>query len=155
MNKIANSVPIKTQYDVIVIGGGPAGATASALLAAKGRSVLLLEKEKFPRYHVGESLMPFCWFTLSKLGVLEEMERIAFTRKYSVQFVTPEGKKSQPFYFFQHLDHPAANTWQVERADFDLMLLENAKKAGVEVHERTRVERVLKNDVGTVVGVQA
>ncbi len=155
MNKTANSVPIKTQYDVIVIGGGPAGATASALLSAKGRSVLLLEKEKFPRYHVGESLMPFCWFTLSKLGVLEEMERIAFTRKYSVQFVTPEGKKSQPFYFFQHLDHPAANTWQVERADFDLMLLENAKKAGVEVHERTRVERVLKNDAGTVVGVQA
>ena len=69
--------------------------------------------------------------------------------------MTPEGKKSQPFYFFQHLDHPAANTWQVERADFDLMLLENAKKAGVEVHERTRVERVLKNDAGTVVGVQA
>jgi len=155
MNKITSSVPVKTQYDVIVIGGGPAGATASALLAAKGRSVLLLEKEKFPRYHVGESLMPFCWFTLSKLGVLEEMECIAFTRKYSVQFVTPEGKKSQPFYFFQHLDHPAANTWQVERADFDLMLLENAKKAGVEVHERTRVERVLKNDAGTVVGVQA
>jgi len=153
-NKIM-TIPLKNQYDVIVIGGGPAGATASALLAAKGRSVLLLEKEQFPRYHVGESLMPFCWFTLSKLGVLEEMERIAFTRKYSVQFVTPEGRKSQPFYFFQHLDHPAANTWQVERADFDLMLLNNARKAGVEVHERTRVERVLKNESGTVVGVRA
>ncbi len=153
--KETKAMPSKEKYDVIVIGGGPAGATASALLSAKGRSVLLLEKEKFPRYHVGESLMPFCWFTLSKLGVLEEMDRIAFTRKYSVQFVTPEGKKSQPFYFFQHLDHPAANTWQVERADFDLMLLENAKKKGVEVHERTRVERVLKNECGTVVGVQA
>ncbi len=148
-------MPQKNQYDVIVIGGGPSGSTASALLAAKGRSVLLLEKEQFPRYHVGESLMPFCWFTLSALGVLEEMDRIAFTRKHSVQFVTPEGKRSQPFYFFQHFDHPAANTWQVERSEFDLMLLGNARKKGVEVHERTRVERVLKNDSGTVIGVEA
>jgi flavin-dependent dehydrogenase/chorismate-pyruvate lyase len=148
-------MPIKNQYDVIVIGGGPAGATASALLAQKGRSVLLLEKEQFPRYHVGESLMPFCWFSLSRLGVLEEMEKIAFTKKYSVQFVTPEGRRSQPFYFFQHLDHPAAKTWQVERSEFDLMLLNNARKQGVEVHELTRVERVLKNDSGAVVGVCA
>ena len=86
--------------------------------------MLVLEKEKFPRYHVGESLMPFCWFTLERLGVLEEMERIAYTKKYSVQFVTQDGRQSQPFYFFQHYDHPSSTTWQVERADFDLMLLE-------------------------------
>ncbi len=145
----------KKQYDVIVVGGGPSGATASALLAQKGRSVLLLEKEQFPRYHVGESLMPFCWFSLSRLGVLEEMERIAFTKKYSVQFVTTDGRRSQPFYFFQHLDHPAAKTWQVERSAFDLMLLNNARKHGVEVRELTRVERVLKNDSGAVIGVEA
>ena len=56
----------KQSYDVIVIGGGPCGATASALLAEKGHRVILLEKEKFPRYHVGESLMPFCYFTLKR-----------------------------------------------------------------------------------------
>lgn len=147
--------PLKNQYDAIVIGGGPAGATASAILAQKGRSVLLLEKEQFPRYHVGESLMPFCWFTLSRLGLTEEMDKIAFTKKYSVQFVTSEGRRSQPFYFFQHLDHPAAKTWQVERSEFDLMLLNNSRKHGVEVHELTRVERVVKNDSGTVIGVCA
>src|SRR5688572_16223375 len=87
-------------WDVLVIGGGPAGSTAAALLAEKGRKVLLLEKEKFPRYHVGESLMPFCWFTLNRLGVLEELNRTAFTKKFSVQFVTQDGRQSQPFYFF-------------------------------------------------------
>ena len=86
-------------YDVIVIGAGPAGSTAAALLAEKGRRVLVLEKEKFPRYHIGESMMPFCWFTLERLGVLGEMERIAYTKKYSVQFVTQDGRQSQPFYF--------------------------------------------------------
>src|SRR4051812_8710928 len=142
------------QYEVIVIGGGPAGATTAALLAEKGRRVLVLEKEKFPRYHVGESLMPFCWFTFHRLGVLEEMERIAFTKKQSVQFVTQDGKQSAPFYFFQHTDHPSSTTWQVERAEFDLMLLNTARKRGAEVHEETKVLRVLKNDAGAVIGVE-
>ncbi|MDB6151672.1 MAG: glucose-inhibited division protein [Chthoniobacteraceae bacterium] len=145
----------QSHFDVIVIGGGPAGSTAAALLAEKGHRVLLLEKEKFPRYHVGESLMPFCWFTLERLGVLEEMNRIAFTKKYSVQFVTPDGRQSQPFYFFEHSDHPSSTTWQVERADFDLMLLENARKKGAEVRELTPVQRVIKDDSGRVIGVEA
>lgn len=147
------SVP--NQYDVIVIGAGPAGSTAAALLAEKGRRVLVLEKEKFPRYHIGESLMPFCWFTLERLGLVEEMDRIAYVKKYSVQFVTPDGRQSQPFYFFQHYDHPSAITWQVERADFDLMLLDNARKKGAEVRELTPVRRLLKDDSGRVIGVEA
>ena len=125
--------------DVIVIGGGPCGATASALLAEKGHRVILLEKAKFPRYHVGESLMPFCYFTLKRLGVLEEMEKHAFVKKHSVQFVSKDGKISDPFYFFQHLDHPAATTWQVERSVFDNMLLRNAEAKGVDVREETEV----------------
>src|SRR3954463_9488531 len=96
----------RENYDVIVIGGGPAGSTAAALLAEKGRSVLLLEKEKFPRYHVGESLMPFCYFTMERLGILAELEKIAFVKKHSVQFVAQDGRQSAPFYFSQHMDHP-------------------------------------------------
>ncbi len=144
-----------SQYDVIIIGAGPAGSTAAALLAGKGRRVLVLEKEKFPRYHIGESLMPFCWFTLNRLGLVEEMDRIAYTKKYSVQFVTPDGRQSQPFYFFQHYDHPSAITWQVERAEFDLMLLDNARAKGAEVRELTPVRRIVKDDSGRVIGVEA
>src|SRR3954470_1353090 len=147
--------PARSDYEVIIIGAGPAGATTAALLAEKGRRVLVLEKEKFPRYHVGESLMPFCWFTFHRLGVLEELERIAFVKKQSVQFVTQDGKQSAPFYFYQHHDHPSSTSWQVERADFDLMLLRKARSNGAEVHEQTKVTRVLKNDTGAVIGVEA
>ena len=144
-----------SQVDVIIIGAGPAGCTAAALLAEKGRCVLVIEKEKFPRYHIGESLMPFCWFTLDRLGVLGEMERIAYTKKHSVQFVTSDGRQSQPFYFFQHYDHPSATTWQVERAEFDVMLLDNARRKGAEVREQTRVTRTIKDDTGRTIGVEA
>jgi flavin-dependent dehydrogenase len=141
-------------YDAIIIGGGPAGTTSATLLAQKGHRVLLIEKEKFPRYHVGESLMPFCWFTLDRLGVLDRMEEIGFTRKHSVQFATTDGKISAPFYFFQHFDHPAATTWQVERKDFDLMLLDNARSKGVEVRESTTALDFLK-DGERITGVRA
>jgi flavin-dependent dehydrogenase len=122
-----------------VIGGGPSGATAAAILAQKGRKVVVVEKEKFPRYHVGESLMPFCYFTFERLGVLDELKKFAFTEKHSVQFVRQDGKMSAPFYFFQHMDHPAATTWQVKRSEFDHMLLRNAEKQGAEVREETLV----------------
>jgi flavin-dependent dehydrogenase len=142
-------------HDVIVIGGGPAGCTAATLLAKKGRRVLLLEKEKMPRYHIGESLMPFCWFTLEKLGVLEEMKQHEFIQKLSVQFVNQDGKQSRPFYFFQHNDHPSSYTWQVERAEFDLMLFKNAIANGVDAWDEVKVVKVLKSEEGAVVGVTA
>lgn len=148
-------MPDPHPYDTLIIGAGPAGSTAAALLAEKGRRVLVLEKEKFPRYHIGESMMPFCWFTLDRLGVLGEMDRIAYTKKYSVQFVTPDGRQSQPFYFFEHYDHPSSTTWQVERSEFDLMLLDNARSKGAEVREQTRVTRTIKDDSGRTLGVEA
>ena len=128
-----------SEYDAIIIGGGPAGSTAGALLAEKGRKVLILEKEKFPRYHVGESLMPFCYFTFERLGLVDALNERAYTKKHSVQFVTRDGKMSAPFYFFQHLDHPAATTWQVNRAEFDELMLDNARAKGAEVREETQV----------------
>ena len=142
------------EYDAIIIGGGPAGSTSAALLAEKGHRVLLLEKTTFPRYHVGESLMPFCYFSLERLGVVEQMDKIGYQQKKSVQFATTDGRISAPFYFFQHLDHPAATTWQVERENFDLMLLDNARSKGVEVRENTTVLDFLK-DGERVIGVKA
>ena len=144
-----------TDCDVIIIGAGPSGSTAAALLAEKGRKVIVLEKEKFPRYHVGESLMPFCYFTLERLGVLDEMEKHEFVKKHSVQFVTADGRKSQPFYFHQHLDHhPAGTTWQVERQEFDHMLMKNAVAKGAEVREETTVQKFLYEG-DQVIGVTA
>ncbi len=143
------------KYDAIVIGGGPAGSTAGALLAEKGWEVLILEKEKFPRYHIGESLMPYCYFSFERLGVLEKIKEMAWTEKHSVQFVGRNGKVSTPFYFFQHYDHPSSTTWQVKRADFDLMLLDNAREKGASVMEETAVTEFIKDEAGAIVGVKA
>ena len=144
----------KNLYDVIVIGGGPGGSAASAVLASKGRRVLVLEKEKFPRYHIGESLLPYTYFPLERMGLIERMKSSRFTKKYSVQFVSSDGRASQPFYFFTHLKHEAACTWQVLRSEFDQMLLDNARDKGAEVREETMVRQLIQ-DTGTVTGVTA
>src|SRR5262249_17279550 len=130
-------------YEAIVIGGGPAGSTTAAVLAAKGRRVVLLEKEKFPRYHIGESLIPYTYFPLQRLGMIERMKQSHFPRKYSVQFVGGKGLVSQPFYFFKHFEHEAANTWQVLRGEFDQMLLDNAREKGVNVIEEIAARDVI------------
>ena len=131
------------RYDCIVIGGGPAGATAGTVLAQQGRRVAVLEREAFPRYHIGESLMPYTWFTFERLGVLDWFEQAACPKKYSVQFVSTTGKVSQPFYFFETIKHPCSTTWQVLRSDFDRMLLDNARARGAEVRQGTAVRELL------------
>lgn len=141
-------------YDAIVIGGGPAGSTAAAVLAQKGRKVVLLEKEKFPRYHIGESLIPYTYHPLKRIGMLDQMKQSHFTKKYSVQFVSISGKQSQPFYFFQQLHNEAADTWQVLRSEFDQMLLNNARAKGAEVMEETLVKETIERN-GAVSGVTA
>lgn len=140
--------------DVIVIGGGPAGSTASALLAEYGHRVLLLEREPFPRYHIGESLIPYTWFTLNRLGVVPWLQQSAYPKKYSVQFVSVTGKVSQPFYFFQTIKHECSQTWQVWRREFDQMLLDNARAKGVEIRQPVTVRDVLMEG-SRVVGVRA
>ncbi len=141
-------------YDVVIVGGGPAGATSAALLAQKGRKVLVLEKDKFPRYQVGESLLPYCYFPLQRLGLIDRMKSAPFQRKNAVQFVSMEGGRSTPFYFSQHFDHEASTTWQVLRSEFDQMLLENAREKGADVREETKVVDFIRKN-GKVSGVVA
>ncbi len=141
----------RNSYDAIVIGGGPAGSAAAAVLATKGRRV---EREKFPRYHIGESLIPFTYFPLQRIGMIGQMKASRFPKKYSVQFVSSDGRVSQPFYFFKHFDHEAAQTWQVLRSEFDQMLLNNAREKGAEVLEETTVRDLIQPN-HAVTGVRA
>ena len=135
----------KKNYDAIIVGAGPAGSTTAALLAEKGHDVLVVEKEKFPRYHVGESLMPFCYFPLERLGLIDTLMESANPRKYCVQFVRQDGFLSQPFYFFQHFDHPSSTTWQVWRSEFDKMILDKARSNGATVMEETKAKNLIKS----------
>jgi flavin-dependent dehydrogenase len=139
---------------VIVIGGGPGGSTVSTLLSQYGYRVLLLEREFVPRYHIGESLIPYTWFTLNRLGVVDWLRQSACPKKYSVQFVSITGKVSQPFYFFSTIKHECSQTWQVWRGEFDAMLLDNAKSKGVEVRQGVTVRDVIMEG-SRVVGVRA
>jgi flavin-dependent dehydrogenase len=143
----------KNRCDAIVIGGGPAGASTAAILAEHGHNVVVFEREKFPRYHVGESLLPFTFQPLQRLGLIEKMRKSAFIKKYSVQFVSPSGKASQPFYFFTRYDQDVSQTWQVLRSEFDLMVLDNAREKGATVFEETKVKDFLY-DGEKVVGVR-
>jgi flavin-dependent dehydrogenase len=141
-------------YDAIVIGCGPSGAAFSSVLASKGRRVIVLEREKFPRYHIGESLIPYTYFPLERMGMIEKMKASHFVNKHSVQFVSPDGRASHPFYFFKQLKHPAAHTWQVLRSEFDQLLMENAREKGAEVIEEMTVRETIQKD-GYVTGVRA
>src|SRR5260221_14091010 len=138
--------------DVVVIGGGPAGSTGSTLIAQQGYRVELFERERFPRFHIGESLIPETYWVLKRLRMLPKMQHSHFVKKYSVQFVNASGKLSAPFYFWDNKAHECSDTWQVVRSEFDLMMLRNAEEQGVEVHEATRVLDVLVDGNRAVVG---
>ena len=142
-------------YDAVIIGGGPAGSCSAAILGEYGHKVLILEREKFPRYHIGESLIPFTFGPLERIGMIPKMRKSIFQKKYSVTFVSPDGKRSQPFYFFTRYDkETVAQTWQVLRSEFDQLLLDNAREKGAEVREETTVNRLLMEG-DRVVGVEA
>ncbi len=130
-------------HDCIVIGGGPAGATTATLLAQHGRKVLVLERGRFPRHHIGESLMPQTWWTFKRLGMLEKLKNSDFVRKESVQFVNAEGRESAPFFFADRDPNEWSTTWQVRRDEFDKMMLDNAADCGAEVRYGVRVREVL------------
>src|SRR5262249_27005563 len=134
---------MQSEFDVVVIGGGPAGSAVSTLIAQRGHRVGLFERERFPRFHIGESLIPETYWVLKRIGMLEKMQRSRFVKKYSVQFVNASGKLSAPFYCFDNKPHECSQTWQVVRSEFDQMLLENAREHGVEAYEGVHVLEVL------------
>lgn len=145
----------ENDFDAIVIGAGPAGTAAAGALAAEGKRVALIEKDPSPRYRVGESLIPFCWHALNRLGVVDQIAGSDFVvQKNSVQFASLEGSVSKPFYFFEHTDHPCARTWQVRRQEFDQLLLRNACDKGATLFPLTTVEEFVR-DGDKIVGVQA
>jgi len=141
-------------YDVIVIGGGPGGATAATLVAQRGHRVLLLERSPEARFKIGESLMPATWSTFQRLGMLPKLQASRFPRKYSVQFYGRSGKGSAPFYFQETDPHERSVTWQVLRSEFDALMLDNARAHGVEVRRGAAVKDVLF-DGERAVGVRA
>jgi flavin-dependent dehydrogenase len=139
-----------TRCDVLVIGGGPAGSTISALLAQRGRDVVLLEKSRHPRFHIGESLLPFNMPLFERLGVAAEIESIGMP-KYGAEFVCPGHEKSVMFEFVNALDNAFPSTYQVRRSEFDAILFRNAARKGARAIEDCRVTGVTFHSGGAEV----
>ena len=134
------------EYDVVIAGGGPAGATVAALVARGGYRVLLLERSPAARFKIGESLMPATYWIFQRLGLLDTMRESAFPVKGSVQFFSADGRAATPFYFEDHDPHESSRTWQVLRSDFDRILVDLATAEGAEIRPGVSVKRVLFAD---------
>jgi FAD-dependent halogenase len=143
-------------YDIVVVGGGPAGSTVSTLVAKRGHRVLLLERERFPRYQIGESLLPATIHGIARLlGVDRQIQQAGFTVKHGGTFLW--GSNPEPWTFdfavSNRMAGPTSYAFQVERAKFDTILLDNAARCGVEVRQQCSVIGVLR-EAGRVTGVR-
>ena len=138
---------------IIVIGGGPAGSCAGALLARRGHPVVLLERERFPRAHVGESLLPASIPILNDLGVLDEIKRAGFTVKRGATMIWGADREPWSWHFSEtNASNPVS--FQVWRPEFDAILLNNARRAGVDVREGCQATGVVFDDAGAAVSVR-
>src|SRR5438046_3500251 len=128
-------------YDVAIIGGGPAGSTAATLLSKAGRRVIVLERDKFPRFHIGESLLPFSMKTFTRLGIQAKL-RDGFVEEFGGEIAEAGGEKAAKLYFKDGFGCRTDRSYQVTRSKFDKMLLDHAAESGAEVREETLVENV-------------
>lgn len=140
------------EHDVLVLGGGPAGASCAALLAEQGYDVVVLEREKFPRYHVGESLVPGVMPVLERLGLTDRMEAMAFQRKNGISLLWGAEREVWTVYFNE--GGPYEYAYEVKRAEFDNLLLTRARELGATVIEEATVSRVCTDGRGRVVGAE-
>ena len=128
-------------YDVAIVGGGPAGSTAATLLAKAGRRVVVFEREKFPRFHIGESLLPFSMQTFDRLGVREKLDR-TFLPKFGGEIMAACGSRAIKFYFKDGFRSQRDQAYQVTRSEFDKLLLDHSRENGAEVYEETEVTKI-------------
>src|SRR3977135_615574 len=128
-------------YDVAIIGGGPAGSTAATLLAKAGRRGIVVERERFPRFHIGESLLPFSIQTFDRLGVREKLDR-TFLPKFGGEIMAACGTRGVKFYFKDGFRSQRDRAYQVTRSEFDKLLLDHSQENGAEVLEETEVKAV-------------
>ncbi len=142
-------------YDVAIIGGGPAGSTAAALLARAGRRVIVFEREKFPRFHIGESLLPFSMKAFTRLGLHEKFLRAGFMKKFGGEIVGACSETGTKFYFKDGYRSQTDHAYQVTRGDFDKVLLDHAAECGAEVHEQTSVDQVEFSKEDVELGVRS
>src|SRR5262249_8602119 len=126
-------------FDVAVIGGGPGGSSAATALARRGRRVLLLERDKFPRFHIGESQLPWNNEVLRELGAFEAIAEGGFMPKWGASFRRPDGESEQYADFAHAVETPTPLAYQVDRERFDDILLRHAARSGADVRERHRV----------------
>ncbi|MGX1881814.1 NAD(P)/FAD-dependent oxidoreductase [Streptomyces sp. NPDC055287] len=143
---------IPEHFDVIVIGGGPAGATTAGLLAQRGHRVLVLDRERFPRYHVGESLIPAFMRPMEELGLTERMDARGFERKYGGSLVW--GNKQVPWNFSFIKGGAYAYAYHTRRADLDALILDRARELGAFIIEDATVKEPIQNEDGRVTGVR-
>jgi flavin-dependent dehydrogenase len=147
-------------YDVAIIGGGPAGSTAATLLGKAGRRVIVFEREKFPRFHIGESLLPFSMQTFDRLGLREKLDA-SFMPKYGGEIAAACGSKGVKFYFKDGFRSQRDRAYQVTRSDFDKVLLDHSRENGAEVREETEVTNLefgddrVKIDIESVDGMKS
>ncbi|MEM8960878.1 MAG: NAD(P)/FAD-dependent oxidoreductase [Acidobacteriota bacterium] len=145
---------LRKTVDVLVIGGGPAGSTAATVLADAGLSVLLCERERFPRFHIGESLLPYNVPLFERLGVWEKLLEHGFQRKWGAHFVFETAGSTMQLDFSRSLDRHLPMALQVRRAEFDTILLEHAASRGVEVWQEAPVLAARTDDHGRVIGAE-
>lgn len=139
------------QYDVLILGGGPAGATAALVLAREGRRVLVLERTRFPRFHVGESFLPRNLALIRELGLEPELRKLPQVEKRGAEFLLGHGlDEASLFWFSDHFTRGETAAFNLERAPFDAMLLDKAREAGAEVREGCSIQQLLRLEDGQV-----